>query len=317
MSNFLKMVFFLYIFLMWSLPSFALSENNFPYRTVGRVGSCSTILLSKRVALLSAHCLLDSKKNLKPEAHRFIIRGQPIDIELAVIGSLKVSEDNTDDRLIIKDWAFIILKESRFINDTVYLPLSDKYFSTSDTYQENKQKEIVSLHFLGLDEGSHLILESCKVYNKEGSDLLFTTCQETVGKNSGFLMVNGFTISALISMNVRDDELDSSWPPDVKSIAIPVSETMIKVYEIVDYLVKIQPSLTSQNLYSILTDTEYVEGVENLKLNVVSIEYDPQTGEPRALLQNLRPLKIIERATNRRIRHQSYEQTRPGLFKNK
>ena len=290
--------------LFYSFSAFSLSENDFPYNTIGRVGHCSATLLSERVALVSAHCLLQLSKDLKPDAYQFIIKGQSIDIQLAVLGTSDFALDSFRNPLVMKDWAFIILKENKYTKERMYLNLINKHFSSYDINRKEKELKNIVLESIGLDEDLRMIVEPCRVYNEKNSDIIYTTSRGQVGGYSGVLVDQNFNITALMSISAGYYSHDPLPSTAIKNIAIPVTDTMIKTYEIVDYLVKIKPTISVKDLYQTLSEVNYMVHDTNSSLIVVGINYDPEKNERTAILQPVKSLNLIDKLKDRRIKEE-------------
>lgn len=131
---------------------FCFDTTFFPYDNVGRVGLCSATLLSDRVAIVSAHCLLHNNKELKPGVSEFVLNGESIDIELAVLGTSDFAVDSMYNPLVLKDWAFIILKDNKYSKNRLHMNLSTNVFSSYLINKTAKRIKISSLNALGVGQ---------------------------------------------------------------------------------------------------------------------------------------------------------------------
>ncbi len=281
-------------FFYCTTSTFSQSINFFQNDSVGRVGHCSASLLSERIALLSAHCLLHENKSLKPDAHEFIIGGKSIDIELAVLGSSVFALDTMYNPLVLKDWAFIILKPNTYTKNRFYMNLSNSYFSSYLINHRPKTLKVTSLNVTGLNEDLNQVSEVCNVYSSAKTDLLFTTCKSTVGGYSGGLFDNNFNLTAIMNISVGYYYKDPKLPTSIKSVAIPVTDSMIKTFQAVDLSVKMHPVVTTKNILSSLLGVNYLDDTSS-DLVVFNIKYDQKTDSREAVIKGLRSFKLVDK----------------------
>ncbi len=285
-------------FFYCTTSTFSQSISFYQNDSVGRVGHCSAVLLSERIALLSAHCLLHENKSLKPDAHEFIIDGKSIDIEHAVLGSSVFALDTMYNPLVLKDWAFIILKPNTYTINRFYMNLSNSYFSSYLINHRPKTLKVSSLNVIGLNEDLNQVSEVCNVYNSSQTDLLFTTCKNLVGGYSGVIFDSNYNLTAIMNISVGYYYKDPKLPTSIKSVAIPVTDSMIKTYQAIELSVKRHPVVTTKNILSSLLGVNYLDDTSS-DLVVFNIKYDQKTDSKEAVIKALRSLKLINKPNGR------------------
>ena len=104
----------------------SLDYNSFPFNTVGRVGSCTATLLSTRIAITSAHCLISRNLNVFDSISRnlrFYISNTYVNVESVVFGTTSIPTDPLAGERS-NDWAFLVLEPNVISPAVRFMPLS-------------------------------------------------------------------------------------------------------------------------------------------------------------------------------------------------
>ena len=85
---------------------------------------------------------------------------------------------------------------------------------------------------------------------------------------------------------------DPKLPTSIKSVAIPVTDSMIKTFQAVDLSVKMHPVVTTKNILSSLLGVNYLDDTSS-DLVVFNIKYDQKTDSREAVIKGLRSFKEV------------------------
>lgn len=294
---------------LYTSTLFCMDSMYFSYDNVGRVGLCSAVLLSDRVAIVSAHCLLHDNKTLKPGVSEFVLSNQSIDIELAVLGTSDFAQDSVYNPLVLKDWAFIILKDNKYSKNRLYMHLSTNVFSSYLINKAAKRIQISSLNALGVDEDLNTVSEVCNVFNKRETDLLFTTCRREIGAYSGVLFDDYFNVSSLLSVSSGYYANDRNIPKGVQTIAIPITDSMIQVFQNIDQSIRKRVGLTNKNVIDALLGLKIMD--ESISgLTILNINRDSKTKQIQTVIKPLKSFRIVNRLNENVIRRHPFNNDR-------
>lgn len=217
------------------------SDLSFPNNLIGWIGGCSAGLISKRIVISSAHCLVQDQK-IKPEALYFLISDVKIPVETIVFRSSDISNDpdpNSTD--IFNDWALIVLKKNKYTS-------SIKSFLSLSSFNPQAPQ---AMSVYGTDQQANKI-KSKFVDIKNINSLYYTNYSASSAKYSGLLLVGDSKLVGLLSTVVNpenefmvEESFYARTPNDPTmqfdptkqyaiNVAIPVFDTMVIAFNAVE-----------------------------------------------------------------------------------
>ena len=203
----------------------SINLNSFPLNTIGRVGSCTATLLSPRIALTSAHCLISRNLNIFDSSSRnlkFFISNTYLDVETVVLGTTNIPADPLAAERS-NDWAFLVLEPGVISTSVRFMPLS--IFSVK-SFKADTVGMYDTTDELAYNQDVDFQYDDTKTF-------MFSNYVGSYGENSGVIIRDNARIVGLLTSDFESYDTTgygTRTSTYVVNVAIPVTNSMLQTY---------------------------------------------------------------------------------------